>query len=99
MSYKFIYLWKASGIVLILNRLIYREKTLYENPSLLQLVVNLTSPEYGEYIRSRINDNTTYNYTHYDPDFDITIDGGTAHLSVLASDGAAVAMTMTINLL
>ncbi|KAK2151985.1 hypothetical protein LSH36_343g01029 [Paralvinella palmiformis] len=62
------------------------------------LVVNLTSPEYGEYIRTRINDNTTENYTYYEPDFDMFVDGGTAHMSVLAPDGAAVAVTMTINL-
>jgi gamma-glutamyltranspeptidase/glutathione hydrolase/leukotriene-C4 hydrolase len=61
--------------------------------------MNLTSPAYGEYIRSRIKDNSTQNYTYYEPDFDIQMDGGTCHMSVQTSDGSAVAMTMTINLL
>jgi len=87
---------------MLLKNILFKSCTIPVVTSLwfiFQLVVNLTSPEYGEYIRTRINDNTTENYTYYEPDFDMFVDGGTAHMSVLAPDGAAVAVTMTINLL
>ena len=64
----------------------------------LQLLQNMTSPEYGEYIRSRINDTHTQDVEYYEPSFDLELNAGTAHLSVFGPDGSAVAMTSTINL-
>jgi len=67
--------------------------------SSLQLVANLTSPEYADMIRSRIDDNITHDIPYYDPTFDFTPDHGTTHLNVLGPDGSAVAITSTINFL
>ena len=58
----------------------------------------MTSPEYAEMIRARIDDATTHDIPYYHPNFDfIPPDHGTTHLNVLARDGSAVAMTSTIN--
>lgn len=62
-----------------------------------QLVANLTSEEYVDSIRARIDDATTHGVQYYDPSFDFDPDYGTTHLSVLAQDGSAVAMTSTVN--
>jgi len=59
----------------------------------------MTSREYAASIRARIDDSTTHNVSYYDPTFDYEPDHGTTHLNVLARDGAAVAMTSTINFL
>lgn len=65
----------------------------------LQLLANLTSPDYATYIRSLISDNQTYNdYEHYGANFSVVEDHGTAHVSVLHENGDAVAATSTINL-
>lgn len=63
-----------------------------------QILQNLTSPEYAEKVRLSINDSTTYNdATHYGADFYTQSDHGTAHISVLAPNGDAVAVTSTLN--
>ncbi|XP_078682131.1 glutathione hydrolase 1 proenzyme-like [Branchiostoma floridae x Branchiostoma belcheri] len=62
-----------------------------------ELVRNMTSSDYADSLRMRINDSRTYNYTYYDPAFNLTSDGGTSHLSILAPNGDAVAVTSTIN--
>ena len=59
----------------------------------------MTSPEYAEMIRGRIDDSTTHNVSYYGPTFDYHPDHGTTHLNVMAQDGSAVAMTSTINFL
>ena len=59
----------------------------------------MTSPEYVESIRQRIDDARTHDIPYYNPTFDYQPDHGTTHLNVLAPDGAAVAMTSTINFL
>ena len=62
------------------------------------MVANLTSPEYAEMIRAKIDDATTNDVPYYEPNFDLMPpDGGTAHLNVLAQDGSAVAITSAIN--
>jgi len=65
----------------------------------VQLVANLTSEEYAAEIRARIDDATTHDIPWYEPTFDFVPDHGTTHLNVLAQDGAAVALTSTVNLL
>lgn len=61
-------------------------------------MANLTSDEYAEEIRLQIDDLVTHDIEYYGPTFDIKPDSGTSHMNVLAPDGAAVAMTGTINL-
>ena len=60
---------------------------------------NLTSDEYAESIRQQIDDAFTHDIEYYGPTFDVIPDHGTTHMNVLAPDGAAVALSGTINLL
>lgn len=65
----------------------------------LQLLKNLTSKEYAEEIRLKINDNhTSNNARDYGAVFYSTEDHGTAHISVLAENGDAVSATSTVNI-
>lgn len=58
----------------------------------------MTSVEYAENLRSLIADNMTYNdWKHYGAEFGILEDHGTAHVSILAPNGDAIAVTSTIN--
>ncbi|XP_055587958.1 glutathione hydrolase 1 proenzyme-like [Uranotaenia lowii] len=64
------------------------------------LTQNLTSDSFAAYIRSKIDDNRTFSeYSHYGAEFGNVEDHGTAHVSVLAANGDAVAATSTINYL
>ena len=49
-------------------------------------------------MRSNINDNTTYNYTHYIKNRQYNPSShGTIHLSVYAKNGDALSLTSSIN--
>jgi len=61
-------------------------------------VANLTSDEYGKEIRQQIDDNVTHDFSYYGPTFDVKPNAGTAHMNILASDGAAVSLTASLNL-
>jgi len=63
-----------------------------------ELVANMTSRDYCRWIREQIDDERTHDIDYYGPSFDLTPDHGTAHISVLAPDGAAVSLTGTVNL-
>lgn len=64
----------------------------------VQLAKNLTDPKFAREYRARIDDERTFNETeHYDLKFDQAEDHGTVHISVLASNGDAVAITSTLN--
>lgn len=66
--------------------------------SMQELVQNLTSREYAESIRHRIDDTKTFHDPkHYGAQFEITNDHGTSHISVLAPNGDAIALTSSIN--
>ena len=67
--------------------------------TLMQLIANLTSEDYTQGIRLKIDDDVTHDVDYYEPTFDYVPDKGTVHLNVLAPDGSAVAMSGTINLL
>jgi len=68
-------------------------------PSVLELVANLTSKTFAEETYARINDSFTsndpahYGAVTYTPD-----DSGTTHISVLDKNGLAVSVTSTVNL-
>lgn len=66
--------------------------------SVQELVQNLTSREYAETTRQKIDDTKTYqDPKHYGAQFEITNDHGTSHISVLAPNGDAVSLTTSIN--
>ena len=53
----------------------------------------MNSETYAAYIRSLINDNHTYNVSHYHAQYYGIEDSGTSHISVLSPDGQAVSVT------
>ncbi|XP_078614594.1 glutathione hydrolase 1 proenzyme-like [Branchiostoma floridae x Branchiostoma japonicum] len=78
----------------------YAKRTELGDPNFLdieQLVRNMTSPDYAESLRLKIDDSMTHNYTYYGPSYAMSPGGGTSHLSILGPNGDAVAVTSTIN--
>lgn len=64
----------------------------------LTAIAEMSSPQYSEYIRSKIrNDTTFYDIGYYGANATSVEDHGTAHFSILASNGDAVSLTATIN--
>ncbi|XP_037049936.1 scoloptoxin SSD14-like [Bradysia coprophila] len=64
----------------------------------LTAVAEMSSPEYAEFVRSKIsNDTTFYDIGYYGANATSVEDHGTAHFSILASNGDAVSITATIN--
>ncbi|XP_072163900.1 glutathione hydrolase 1 proenzyme-like [Diadema setosum] len=95
-----------SNKVLTYHRIIEAFKFAYAKRSALgdesfvnitELVANMTSQTYADSLRARINDDRTYNYTYYDPEFQIVNDGGTSHISIVDQEGNAASVTSTIN--
>lgn len=95
------------GTVLALHRIIEAFKFTYakrmemeDDPSMTELVKNLTSRNYADEIRQKIDDTRTYeDPAHYGLVMDFgKEDHGTAHMSVVAANGDAVSVTSTINL-
>ena len=59
---------------------------------------NLTSWSFADYIRQRIDVTRTHDIDYYYPALSAgPLDSGTTHLSVQSPDGAAVAVTSTVN--
>lgn len=66
----------------------------------LRTLMELESAEFAEGIRQLITDDTTFDdFTHYGANASITLDHGTGHISILAPNGDAVALTATINVM
>ncbi|KAJ8680735.1 hypothetical protein QAD02_016522 [Eretmocerus hayati] len=80
------------------NPIFYNDTELYKHYNLDNVLKNLTSTEYADYIRSLIEDDKTYtDFAHYGVNVTNKPDHGTSHVSVLAPDGSAVSVTSTIN--
>lgn len=63
-----------------------------------EIIANVTSPEYGEEIRLKIDDNKTSNDSaRYGAKEFSQLDSGTAHFSILAENGDAVSVTSSID--
>lgn len=64
----------------------------------MQLIKDLTSAEYSESIRQKIDDTKTYeNADHYGAEFLNRTEYGTSHVSILAPNGDAISATTSIN--
>ncbi|TNN70684.1 Gamma-glutamyltranspeptidase 1 [Liparis tanakae] len=105
---------QAAGGIVSLDDLLEYQPVLNENPLKMKvgeytmhvpdapssgpLILNMTSDFFADDIRSKITDDTTHPDSYYEPDYFVPDNHGTAHLSVIAEDGSAVAATSTINL-
>jgi len=58
----------------------------------------MMDPDFGEGLRLKISDNKTYTNRSYYGGFFAEDGGSTTHMSLLAPNGDAVAITSTINL-
>jgi len=65
-----------------------------------EIIQNLTSQEWVEHIKSKIDDQRTYqDPRHYGADHVLTEDHGTCHHSLIAPNGDAVSVTASVNLI
>ncbi|CAF0744911.1 unnamed protein product, partial [Didymodactylos carnosus] len=68
-----------------------------KNQDIVNLLEQILSPDYADYIRRKINETKAQDLDYYEPQFEPQTDHGTSHCSVIDSYGNAVAATSTIN--
>ncbi|KAI0076121.1 gamma-glutamyltranspeptidase [Panus rudis PR-1116 ss-1] len=61
-------------------------------------ILEIPTKKYANKIFPNITDDRTHPPEYYNPVFDVPIDHGTSHSSILDKDGMAVAITSTVNL-
>ncbi|KAJ3521066.1 hypothetical protein NMY22_g12468 [Coprinellus aureogranulatus] len=57
----------------------------------------ISTHKYADHIFANITDDTTHPPEYYNPEFDIKVDHGTSHTSVVDKSGMAVSLTSTVN--
>ncbi|THH06520.1 hypothetical protein EW145_g4025 [Phellinidium pouzarii] len=58
----------------------------------------ISTKTFGKLISANVTDDTTHTPDYYNPVYDVPIDHGTSHISVVDKNGMAVAITSTVNL-
>ncbi|KAK7692609.1 hypothetical protein QCA50_004241 [Cerrena zonata] len=64
----------------------------------LGLIEEIPTKKFADIIVKNLTDDTTHPPEYYNPIFDVPIDHGTSHSSIVDKDGMAVAITSTVNL-
>ncbi|KAJ3107195.1 hypothetical protein HDU97_004615 [Phlyctochytrium planicorne] len=83
----------------------YAQRSFYGDPidpiykNITRIETDFISKDLSERIRANISDEKTFEPNHYNPSFDTKEDHGTMHVSVLTSEGDAVSLTSTVNLI
>ncbi|CAL5203858.1 unnamed protein product [Lathyrus oleraceus] len=65
--------------------------------NITEVLSDMLSTEFARMLRKDINDNRTYNSSHYGGKWNQINDHGTSHLSIIDFDRNAVSMTSTVN--
>ncbi|KAF8441532.1 gamma-glutamyltranspeptidase [Boletus edulis BED1] len=61
-------------------------------------VAEIPTKEFADMIAVNLTDDRTHPPEYYNPEFDVKIDHGTSHVSVVDKNGMAIALTTTVNL-
>lgn len=62
------------------------------------LIAEISTKDFADLIAANLTDDRTHPVEYYNPEFDIVTDHGTSHTSAVDSQGMAVALTTTVNL-
>lgn len=62
------------------------------------LVAKMSTKKFADLIAANLTDDHTHPVEYYNPEFDIVTDHGTSHTSAIDSNGMAVSLTTTVNL-
>lgn len=73
----------------------------HEPEQFRMLQEKFTSRQWAQQLfeNGKYNDSTTFTWPHYEPQYELTEPKGTSHFSVVDSQGGAVSMTTTVNLI
>ncbi|OAX42511.1 gamma-glutamyltranspeptidase [Rhizopogon vinicolor AM-OR11-026] len=61
-------------------------------------VAEIPTKSYADAVAANLTDDRTHPPEYYNPEFDVKIDHGTSHTTVVDEDGMAVTLTTTVNL-